>query len=223
MRDLRAWLDSVREIPLEGMADFFAKRIGEYEAHMSPWAEAYRAIPGYLPPAASRLLDLGCGTGLELKEIFRKFPDVRVTGVDLCSAMLERLAEKFGERVEIVCGDYFDAPLGENYDAAVSVQSFHHFTPEQKETLFRRIYRALGRDGVFLECDYVACCAEEEKLLARECERKRAKEGFSPDTFVHFDTPLTLAHEMRLLKDAGFRRVRAAGCFEGAALIRCEK
>ena len=37
------------------------------------------------------VLDLGCGTGLELDEIFRYFPDLAVTGIDLTREMLQQL------------------------------------------------------------------------------------------------------------------------------------
>lgn len=57
-----------------------------------------------------------------------------------------------------------------------------------------------------MECDYIACCQEEETLLRDECAARRAAAGVPEDAFVHFDTPLTLEHEIRLLQAAGFVR-----------------
>ena len=47
-----------------------------------------------LPEGCGPLLDLGCGTGLELDRVFARWPELAVTGVDLCAAMLEKLREK---------------------------------------------------------------------------------------------------------------------------------
>ena len=69
------------------------------------------------------ILDLGCGTGLELEELFAVNPGAKVTGIDLSEAMLNALKAKFPEKdLTLVCASYFDVPFGENaYDAAVSV------------------------------------------------------------------------------------------------------
>ena len=71
------------------------------------------------------LLDLGCGTGLELEEIFRRFPDLSVTGIDMTASMLEKLRQKaLSPRLKLICGDYFSVNFGrEAFDAAVSFQS----------------------------------------------------------------------------------------------------
>ncbi len=62
----------------------------------------------------------------------------------------------------------------------------------------------MKKDGVFLLGDYIACCDEEEELL-RNVYLKKRKQSLIPDNhFVHFDIPLTLEHESRLLQNAGF-------------------
>lgn len=72
MRELRAWLAETENTPLEEMDAFFTRRLDGYEAHMlAHWADDYKNLADALPPGAKRILDLGCGTGLELDEIFR--------------------------------------------------------------------------------------------------------------------------------------------------------
>jgi predicted TPR repeat methyltransferase len=44
-------------------------------------------LPIISPDGIQTLLDLGCGTDLELEEIFRHNSDVHVTGIDLTQAM----------------------------------------------------------------------------------------------------------------------------------------
>lgn len=222
LAELKQWLAEIRDVPPEAMDDFFTARISGYESHMACWAAAYRRMAELLPAGCGRLLDLGCGTGLELDEIFTRFPGLPVTGVDLCAAMLEKLRKKHGGKLlDLRCEDYFQAELGTAvYDAAVSFETLHHFKPEKKEQLFRKLLQALKPGGVYLECDYIACCEEEEALLRQECERKRRLFRVPEEQFVHFDTPLTLAHETALLENAGFADVAALCCIEGAVIIR---
>lgn len=126
--------------------------------------------------------------------------------MDLCAAMLEKLRAKHaGRRLELRCADYLAMDLGaEQYGAVVSVESLHHFTPEQKLELYKKIHAALRPGGFFLEADYIACCEEEETLLRAESARRRARANIPADVFIHFDTPLTLEHELALLRAAGF-------------------
>ncbi len=220
MEELKIWLEAQREIPLEGMDEFFTARVKIYDEHMSIWKEAYRVLPDYLPEKVDKILDLGIGTGLELEGIYRKFPSVSVTGIDLSRSMLDELERKYsGRKFTTLCGDYFKEDFGQEYDAVVSVESLHHFSPIKKGELYRKIYHSLKCGGIFLLCDYIACCEEEETLLAEECMRKRKIQKISGGDFVHFDTPLTLTHEISLLEDAEFVSAEAVTSIEGATLI----
>ena len=63
-------------------------------------AEFYKYTASLLPEVKMAcVLDLGCGTGLELEEYFSVNPYAKVTGVDLTEAMLESLRMKFSEIV----------------------------------------------------------------------------------------------------------------------------
>lgn len=76
---------------LETMDDFFTLRIDEYENHMltiEGVAAGYIKMVQVLPDGINKLLDLVCGTGLELDEIFKRFPSLSVTGIDLTAKML---------------------------------------------------------------------------------------------------------------------------------------
>lgn len=210
---IKKWLADTAEEPLEEMGSFFAKRIGGYEEHMAVWRDSYQWMARLIPGEAQSLLDIGCGTGLELDEIFRLRPDMAVTGIDLEPAMLERLRAKHGDRdICLIQGDYFQVPFGESrFDAAISFETLHHFRMEDKLILFQKLYRALKPGGCYIEADYIAESEEMETYLFAECARRREKSGIPEGTFVHFDTPLTLEHEMGLLSKAGFGSVECLG------------
>ena len=203
---IKQWLKSTEDEPLETMSGFFDRRVDSYEDHMRPWRAYYRWLGELIPAQAETLLDLGCGTGLELDEIFRLHPDIRVTGIDLAPGMLARLREKHPERkLTLTVGDYLTVPLAPcAFDVAVAFETLHHFHPETKLGLFRRIFAALRPGGMLLEGDYIAESDEMETYLFQELARRRARQHVPEGTFVHFDTPLTLAHELSLLRQAGF-------------------
>ena len=213
---------------LEEMAAFFEKRLDGYDEHMRTEIEGsgafYPFTASLLPAnAGCRVLDLGCGTGLELEEYFRLNPGALVTGIDLSSGMLEALRRKFPGRegLELVCGSYFDVPLGENYDAAVSVESLHHFPAEAKLGLYRRLRAALRPEGVFILTDYFAESEARERAYFEDLRRLRRAEGLPAGSY-HYDTPLTVAHELDILRKAGFSRAEIMARWGNTRTVRAE-
>ena len=199
---------------LEKMDAFFEARLDGYDEHMLTEIEGaeefYPATADLLPKdPGAKVLDLGCGTGLELGFYFAQNPTASVTGIDLSAGMLAALREKFAHRdLTLIRGSYFDLPLGEAcFDAAVSVESLHHFTQTQKTGLYRKLRAALKDGGCFVLTDYFALDDAYEQFYFDELARLKAQEGISDDVFYHYDTPLTVAHETRALLDAGFSRV----------------
>ena len=199
---------------LEKMSDFFENRLDGYDKHMMTNIESatefYPFTANLLPHAEnSRILDLGCGTGLELEFYYELCPSAKVTGIDLSRGMLDALEKKFKDKdITLIVGSYFEEPLGENaFDAAVSVESLHHFTKEEKCSLYTKLCAALKEDGYFILTDYFALSDEEERAHRETLLRLKAEQGISDDEFYHYDTPLTVAHETQALIDAGFSSV----------------
>ena len=225
MWELKKWLLETKESGLEEMSSFFSARLDIYEEHMSIWTSAYRRFAKLLPKNSKKVLDLGCGTGLELDEIFSLFPEIEVTGVDLCCEMLDKLAQKHPDKnFKTVCSDYFRFDLQKgHWDAVISFESLHHFLPGDKLVLYRKIRESLKDNGVFLLGDYIACCDEEETLLREAWREKRARFSIPEGRFVHFDIPLTLEHETEILQKAGFSEVLPKDSLDGATLILARK
>lgn len=214
---------------LEEMGAFFDNRLDCYDDHqrnaIAQAGEFYPFTARQLPVGAGcRVLDLGCGTGLELEEYFAINPTARVTGIDLAPGMLSVLARKFPDReLKLIRGSYFDVPFGEGvFDAAVSVESLHHFTFDEKVRLYRRVLAALKRDGRFVLTDYVAGDEGEELAFRREYSRLKEKEHAVEGVYYHFDTPLTVEHEVDALRRAGFSRVEVLARWSSTVTIRAD-
>ena len=200
---------------LEKMDDFFTARVNGYDEHMKSnieGADSFYKYTASLLPTENRtnILDLGCGTGLELEEYFTVNPNARVTGIDMTEAMLKALKSKFPDKEIItVCGSYFDVPFGEKtYLAAVSVESLHHFPAGQKEMLYRKLHAALTDNGCFVLTDYFAESEELEKEYFQNLKQMKKEQKLPEDGFFHYDTPLTVAHEIKVLQQAGFSDVQ---------------
>ena len=199
---------------IEKMDAFFEARVDGYDAHMlnniDGAGEFYPFTAAQLPglPGAN-ILDLGCGTGLELQWLFQKNPTAAVTGIDLTKGMLEALRKKYPDKaLNLICGSYFEVPFGEDvFDASVSVESLHHFTVEEKLPLYTKLCKALKPEGYFILTDYFALSDEEESFHRGELLRLKMELGIADNEFYHYDTPLTVAHECEALQKAGFAAV----------------
>lgn len=208
LSDLKEWIAAEENTPVEEMSAFFAERLDGYEGvHLKNWGELYAAIADFFEGGLKTLLDIGCGTGLELEAMYRRFPGLDVTGIDLSGPMLAKAREKFaGKKFRAVEADYFAYPFpAETFDAALSFETLHHFPYEKKGAIYEKLFNTLKNGGYYIECDYVACCQEEEDLCRERCRRARAKSGLPEEVFIHIDTPLTMEHQLDLMERAGFR------------------
>lgn len=199
---------------LERMEAFFENRLAGYDEHMLASIEGarefYRFTASLLPmEEKSVVLDLGCGTGLELEEYFLLNPSACVTGIDLSAAMLGALARKFPDRdLRLIHGSYFEESFEVGrYAAIVSVESLHHFTEKQKLSLYQRLLQALAVGGYFILTDYFADTDELERDNFVQLDRLKQEQNISGQAFYHYDTPLTVEHEMDILIRAGFSDV----------------
>ena len=199
---------------LEKMKDFFENRLVGYDEHMMTNIESadefYPFTAKQLPVSKNcHILDLGCGTGLELEEYYLLNPSAKVTGIDLSQGMLNALKKKFADKdIILIEGSYFDIPFSTGaFDCAVSVESLHHFTKEEKIPLYAKLHKALKESGYFILTDYFSLSDEEERMHHTNLLKLKNELGITDDEFYHYDTPLTVRHETEALMKAGFSSV----------------
>jgi S-adenosylmethionine-diacylgycerolhomoserine-N-methlytransferase len=77
--------------------------------------------------APERILEVGCGTGRNLRSLRRIFPEADITGVDLSGDMLD-IARRKTDGVRLIQQAY-DAPLTGKYDLVLFSYALSMFNP----------------------------------------------------------------------------------------------
>ncbi len=198
----------------EVMNEFFNVRADNYDDHMKgnvgSFDEFYKMIATPIKETNEKIqiLDLGCGTGLELEAIFKRTPNAMVTGIDLSKEMLEQLKskyKKFSDQIALINASYTSHKYNQQkYDYAVSVMTVHHLLWDEKLELYKNIRNAIKEGGIYIEGDYVVS-DEEEKEMFMEYEEKMKL--LDKNQFYHIDIPMSEENQLKLFKEAGFSKV----------------
>jgi SAM-dependent methyltransferase len=127
----RPWLWGVFRGPMRAQFDRLAR---SWEGRRGP--ESLAPLESALDrvPAATRVLDLGTGTGKAARTVARRFPDARVVGVDLAPRMVEEasrlLAPDLAGRVHFQVADASALPFPEASFDLVVLMNMIPFFPE---------------------------------------------------------------------------------------------
>jgi tRNA (cmo5U34)-methyltransferase len=146
---------------MEHIRQAFNKFAQEYDAHREYIIPGMRQYYGAAvwamesPAQQPEILDVGAGTGLLSAFLLEKFPDARLTLMDISENMLDMARKRFATRsgTEYVVCDYSRTDLGGPYDIICSALSIHHLETEDKRLLFQRIFAALRPGGMFVNAD----------------------------------------------------------------------
>ena len=191
---------------------------------------AIEVLP-FEPGAALTALDLGAGTGHFTAMFLKAYPRAKIVAVDGAEVMLDLAKTRLGDRaasVEFVTGDFRDlrslvrAPDG--FDVAYSSYALHHLGPQEKTALIRDVLPLLRPGGWFVNADIIVAEAPEvearfQQLRVEGIVRRAA--GADPRFADHEaarryldemeawdgDRPVTLADELRVLREGGLRDV----------------
>jgi len=214
---------------LEEMSAFFNSRAERYNVvhveHIDGGMESKNIIASFLPDHTQTIIDFGIGTGLELAEIYNRFPDVEITGLDIAENMLNLLRETYPDKnIRLHCESYLNFDFGNcRYDIAMSVMTLHHYNHKTKTDLYRKIYDCIKPNGIYIECDYIIPDQELEDFYFAEYERLKDEQGINDDREYHYDTPCTAVNQLKMLSDAGLKNVREVWQNNNTVIIIAEK
>jgi tRNA (cmo5U34)-methyltransferase len=213
----------------EDMRSFFNRRACDYDLHMSDGNDSYETTFISLVEDIHRtndkiaVLDLGCGTGAELKYIFQRSPNAHVVCMDVAEEMLYKLLDDYSDHtsnIEIVCASYLGFDFGEKrYDYVVSCSTLHHILAEDKQNLYASIKKGLKEKGFLLISDYIASNLQEEQSLRANYLDLVDRGIIDRNGIYHIDLPLTMDHEVDLLEVAGFTVTRVERTGDTGAII----
>lgn len=97
------------------------------------------------------VLDVGCGTGKILYEIWKE-DDVRVSGIDISEEMVKMAIGRLGEGADIRRGDSEHLPWHDNtFDVVLCTDSFHHYP--RPEIVLAEMKRVLSDGGKIIIAD----------------------------------------------------------------------
>jgi S-adenosylmethionine-diacylgycerolhomoserine-N-methlytransferase len=130
---------AARERPLRGLTPlerYYSLHAGIYDATRWSFLFGRRAILEEVAAMAGspgKILEVGCGTGMNLARLGQLFPQAELTGLDLSSAMLERARAKIaplGRRIRLIEKAY-GAPLADRtgYDLVLFSYALTMFNP----------------------------------------------------------------------------------------------
>jgi tRNA (cmo5U34)-methyltransferase len=126
------------EFTPEQFLELMHHEIPRYEELEDAAARATEAVE------ATRILELGFGTGETTRRVLARHPGAHLVGIDGSSRMLAAIQI---EGAEFRRGELVD-PLPEGpFDLVVSCLTIHHLDGEGKRDLFRRIAEVLSADG----------------------------------------------------------------------------
>lgn len=112
------------------VAKRYEQLAADYDTRWADYvAESHQHTLPYISLAPnSRILDVGCGTGVFLQHILGDEPSLELAGVDLSGAMLKVAHDRFDKLHPFVHGSVNALPLSDaSFDQVVSCSSLHYW------------------------------------------------------------------------------------------------
>ena len=195
---------------VESTSEFFDGTAHLWDARFgSTYRFLHRATANQIPPTdeAITILDVGCGTGLELEYIFERAPNARITGLDQAPRMLAELHRKYADRhdqISLVQASCLEYPKElSNFDFALSILTLHHFPSKTKRGIYSSIRSSLKETGTYIEGDQMV----KPEIEAQSLELFDAWVAKLPGGRQgewNYDIRLSVETNLRLILDAGF-------------------
>ena len=101
-------------------------------------------------PSEGQILDIGCGTGLYLKEFSDRSPNYKLFGIDMSESMLER-ARINCPSADVKIEDIYESNFPENsFDMIYTVGAIQYFGRKRLPSIFEKLHKMLKPGGVVM-------------------------------------------------------------------------
>ncbi len=103
------------------VAHAFSRAAPRYDVLATAQRQIGEMLWDSLPPHAFNVLDMGCGTGFWTQRLAERYPQARLTGLDIAPGMLDQARQRYGESIHWQPGDAAALPFGKHaFDLVLS-------------------------------------------------------------------------------------------------------
>ena len=137
----------------------------------------------FVPRDAKRIVDVGCGSGMLLGALHRRFPTVMLTGIEIDSTSA-RIAKDVHPYANIIHDDAIDAAtkIENQFDCAVCIDVLEHISDEHLPAFLNTLSKLLRPAGRLI----IHVPKEEQrrhfKRFSAWSHHDHAREGFSAES-----------------------------------------
>lgn len=171
-------------------------------------------------PAATELIDVGCGAGNYSLKMLKRQPNLNITLIDLSRPMLDRALKRCAAAgagmLHPIQGDIREVELGAGTcDLILAAAVLHHLrTPAEWSQVFQKFFRALRPGGSIWISDLIThdISGVQETMWDRYGKyltdlRDEAYRDLVFDYIEREDSPVSLLFQIDILKEAGFSKI----------------
>lgn len=119
------------------------------EVKYMPWGILISEVIDYVVknvPQNGSVLDLLCGTGNLINQIYKLRPDIKFTGVDLEPEYI-RYAKDQNAAVNFLVGDAFTWDNGQKFNVVLCTGGLHHLEHKNQKEFIKKISSLVKADG----------------------------------------------------------------------------
>lgn len=99
--------------------------------------------------SSKSIIDIGCGDGRFTREMYERFPDTHVMGVDYSErSILLAQGLNCGLKIKFCSANILQDSLGELFETATLMEVYEHIEPRLADSFLQGVYNLLEKDGV---------------------------------------------------------------------------
>lgn len=188
--------------PLPNIIDSFtnsAKAYDEKNQKLAPISENMHFLIRLIlknAPVRAHVLCVGIGTGAEILSLSKEFPEWTFVGIEPSIGMLEVCRERIKNegltnRCEFIQGYVDDAPVGENFDIALSILVGHFVKLQDKLNYYKAMTSRLRSNGILINSEISYDLESKEfPFMLKNWERIQSLMGATPESIANLSTVL---------------------------------